>query len=307
MVQFDDYYKILGVSRDASDAEIKKAYRKLAREFHPDRNPNNKVEAENKFKKINEAHEVLSDHDKRAQYDRLGHIPHGSEFKPPPGFDFNVNDGNFGNLFEMLFNSQNPGASRRAGFSPFDNFNFQQANQEIKGDDITSSIQLTLEEAFGGTNKRLNLGGTARGSLDVKIPAGVHEGSKIRLSGKGNPPPLGHGRNGDLYLVVKLAKHEQFTLNGDNIESQLSISVTDAVFGATKSVQTLSGQIDLKVPAGIQSGQKMRLSGQGWPKKAGGRGDHFVQILVKVPKTLTDREKELFEELKEIERAKQNV
>lgn len=307
MVQFDDYYKILGVSRDASDAEIKKAYRKLAREFHPDRNPNNKTEAENKFKKINEAHEVLSDHDKRAQYDRLGHIPHGSEFKPPPGFDFNVNDGNFGNLFEMLFNSQNPGASRRAGFSPFDNFNFQQANQEIKGDDITSSIQLTLEEAFGGTNKRLNLGGTARGSLEVKIPAGVHEGSKIRLSGKGNPSPFGQGKNGDLYLVVKLAKHEQFTLNGDNIESQLPISVTDAVFGATKAVQTLSGQIDLKVPAGIQSGQKMRLSGQGWPKKAGGRGDHFVQILVKVPKTLTEREKELFEELKEIERAKQNV
>jgi len=305
MVQFDDYYKVLGVPRNASEEEIKKAYRKLAREFHPDRNPTNKTEAENKFKKINEAYEVLSDPNKRAQYDRLGHIPHGSEFKPPPGFDFDFEGvGSFSDLFDLLFSQQQPTNAQKRGFAPFQDFAFQQAQREAKGKDITAPIGLTLEEAFAGSTKRVNLG--TMGSLEVKIPAGVREGSKIRLNGKGHPPSFGKGLNGDLYLVVKLQPHPSFSLNGDNIESQLSISVTEAVFGCVKPVQTLNGQVEVNIPAGIQSGQKMRLSGQGWPKKTGGRGDHVLQILVKVPKSLTEREKQLYEELKEIERTKNN-
>jgi curved DNA-binding protein len=307
MVQFEDYYEILGVPRNASDADIKKAFRKLAREYHPDRNPNNKEAAETKFKKINEAHEVLSNAEKRAQYDRLGRIPHGSEFKPPPGYDFGGGMGgeSFADLFDILFNSS-AGSQQRGGFgggqSPF-GFGGQ-GRTNIKGEDLSSILNLTLEEAFQGSNKKLNLG--RGGSVDVKIPPGVQEGSKIRLAGKGNPSPYG-GPPGDLILSIKLLPHAEFTIKGDNIESPLFVSVTEAVFGGQAKVKTISGIIDLTVPAGIQSGQKLRLSGQGWQKKAGGRGDHLVQIMVKVPKTLSDEEKKLYEQLRTLEKEKENV
>lgn len=310
MVKYEDYYEILGVSRNATDAEIKKAYRKLAREHHPDRNPNNKVAAENKFKKINEAHEILSNPEKRAQYDRLGRIPHGSEFKPPPGFDFS--GGSFGDLFEMFFNSSGAagGSGRqRGGFSPFGNFEQGQnygeygRQRDVKGSDVSSAIELSLEEAYKGCNKHLNLG--TFGSVDVKIPAGVNEGSKIRLAGRGSPSPFG-GPNGDLFLQIKLKKHSQFKLDGSNLEINLPVLVTEAIFGATKTIQTLDEQVELKIPAGIQSGQKLRLSGKGWYKKGESRGDLFVTILIKIPKTLSEREKQLYEELQEIERNRAN-
>lgn len=313
MVQYDDFYEILGVPRNADDAQIKKAFRKLARQWHPDSNPNNKVEAENKFKKINQAHSILSDPEKRAQYDRLGHMPHGSEFKPPPGFDPNfsgTNAGNFADLFEMLFSSGSMGGGNFGGSSrganPFGNQGFGNAfgGAQIKGDDVSSNLVLTLEESFHGVSKRLNFG--KLGTVEVKIPAGVVDGNKIRLSGKGNPSPYG-GPSGDLFLIIHLAKHAHFVLNGENIESSLSISITDAVFGCQKSVQTLSGQIDLTIPSGIQSGQKLRLTGQGRTKKGGGKGDHLLQILIKVPKTLSDQQRKLFEELKELEANEQTA
>jgi curved DNA-binding protein len=304
MVQFDDYYEILGIPRTANEADIKKAYRKLAREHHPDRNQNNKEAAETKFKKINEAHEVLSNPEKRAQYDRLGRIPHGSEFKPPPGFNFDFGGGSsesFGDIFDLLFNTGGAsprGGNQMGGNSPFGNFGFS-GGAPVKGADVTSNLNLTLEEAFYGTTKKLNLG--SLGTIDVKIPPGVTEGGKIRIAGKGQRSQYG-GPNGDLILQVKLNPHSEFVLKGENVESQLFVSITEAVFGAQKTVKTLSGNLDLKIPAGIQSGQRMRLSGQGWPKRSGGKGDHLVQIMVKVPKNLTDREKELFEQLQEIEK-----
>lgn len=291
MVQFEDYYQILGVSRSANDAEIKKAYRKLAREYHPDRNPNNKEASEAKFKKINEAYDVLSNPDKKAQYDRLGRIPHGSEFKPPPDFDFNLGGGSFGDIFDLLFSagSTNPRASSR---------------MQIKGEDINLGLSLSLEEAFNGTNKKVNLG--PLGNIEVKIPAGVNKGSKVRLAGRGKASPYG-GPAGDLLLNVDLLSHPDFVLKDENIESKLFVSISEAVFGSSKKVKTLNGEIELKTPAGIQSGQKLRLAGQGWPKKNGGRGDHLVQILVKIPQNLSEQEKKLFEELQKIEKEKNSI
>ena len=195
MVQFEDYYKILGVSRQASDAEIKKAYRKLARQYHPDRNQDNPQEAEIKFKKINEAHDVLSNSEKRAQYDRLGRIPHGSEFKPPPGFDFDMKSKhNFADVFDLFFNT---GSSRRHEAGSFFG---GAAGQAIKGESVQSILQLTLSEAYQGTTKKIRLAGQQ--TIEVKIPAQVQEGSKVRVSGKGNPSRYG-GPAGDLILKIK--------------------------------------------------------------------------------------------------------
>lgn len=293
MVQYDDYYKILGVSRDASEAEIKKAYKKLARQWHPDSHTENKVEAENKFKKISEAYSILSDVDKRAQYDRLGYIPHGSEFKSPPGFDFNsdgMNMGSFADLFDILFSSGKA--------NPFEFSNKQQSMRGIKGEDLRFQLTLSLEEAFNGTIKKINL--AQQGNLEVKIPPGVKEDNKIRIAGKGNPSRFG-GQPGDLHLLVKFSKHSDFILNEDNLENILWISVVDAVLGCKKMVQTITGQIEITIPAGIQNGQKLRLAGLGWIKKSGGRGDHLVQVNVKIPKTLNEAQRKLYEELRKID------
>ena len=298
MVQFEDYYKILGISRDAKEAEIKKAYRKLAREYHPDRNQKNKEEAEAKFKKINEAYDVLSNFEKRAQYDRLGRIPHGSEFRPPPGFDFDMNSQhNFADIFNLFFNTGGAGASESNNIFGFGGG----GGMAVKGENLQSTLQLTLAEAYQGITKKIRLAGQE--AIEVKIPPQVQEGSKIRVSAKGNPSSYG-GPPGDLILNVKLLPSNEFSLQGSNVESKLFVSVIEAIFGTTKKVKTLNGNLDLTVPAGIQSGQKLRLSGQGWQKKIGGKGDHLVQILIRIPENLSEREKELYAELKALEEVK---
>ncbi|MDJ0625136.1 MAG: DnaJ C-terminal domain-containing protein [Candidatus Caenarcaniphilales bacterium] len=308
MVKYEDYYEVLGVNRNASEADIKKAFRKLAREHHPDRHKTDKKAAEAKFKKINEAYSVLSNPEKRAQYDQLGRIPHGSEFRPPPGFDFSGTGdmGSFGELFEMLFNSGGGFRTQSSGgFSPFGGpFNssgrssgFQEA-QHVKGNNLTSRLELNLEEAYKGCTKKLSLG--KHGSIEVKIPAGVNDGNKIRLAGKGSPSPYS-GPPGDLLLEVKLKTHDEFKLVNNNIESKLLISVTEAIFGSVKKVRTLNGSVDLTIPSGIQGGQKLRIANQGWLKKGGGKGDHLVQIMIRIPKDLGPEEKELYEKLKSLE------
>jgi len=292
MVAYEDYYKILGVSRNASDAEIKKAYRKLARQYHPDNHPDKKL-AEEKFKKINQAYEILSDPQKRSQYEQLGQMPHGSEFRPPPGFNFGGNvRGDFADLFEMLFSGGQANSSVFAG----GNFPFPGGTNN-KGQDVRSHIKLSLEEAFHGTNKRLTLNYTEE--IEVKIPPGVHEGTVIRLANKGGISQFG-GARGDLLLEVKLYPHSLFTLTGDNIESKEKISITEAVFGGIKIVDTLDGKIELRVPAGIQGGQKLRLSGKGWQKrKDSGRGDHLIQIAIQIPQHLSEKQRSIFEQLRE--------
>jgi curved DNA-binding protein len=293
MVTYDDYYEILGVPRTATEAEIKKAFRKLAREHHPDRNPNNREASETKFKKISEAYEVLSNEEKRAHYDRLGRIPHGSDFRPPGDFDFQ--GGSFADLFNVIFQAQ--GAQRQSGrnpFSPFQEYGFQQPQ---KGQDINVNLELPLEEAYLGVTRSVNIGGE---SLQVKIPAGVKDGNKIRLSGKGRPSHQG-GPRGDLFLIIKLKESPIYKLKGDDLEMPLLVSITEAVFGATKQLQTLKSKIDIKIPPGVQSGQKLRVSGYGWPQKGGSSGNLFVQILVSIPKNLTPEQENIFKQLKELE------
>ena len=310
MVKYDDYYEILGVSRSASASDIKKAYRELAKKYHPDRNPNDRAQAEAKFKKINEAYEVLSNPNKRTQYDSLGKIPHGSDFRPPPGFNFNfdANSGSFSSfseLFEMIFGGGVSGMSGSAGMGGLGGIedilgmrtSAQQARHaQQKGNDLQSEINLTLEEAFKGTEKKITLG---KSTFDVKIPAGVKEGNKIRLSGKGSLHPV-TGQAGDLYLLVKFLSHPEFKLVNDDIESKIKISITEAVFGTSKKIKTLDGEIELKIPAGIEGGQKMRLPNLGWikDKKSKTRGNQLISVHITIPKGITPEQKELFEKLR---------
>ena len=264
-----DYYEILGVSKSASDDEIKKAYRKLAVKYHPDKNPGDK-EAEAKFKEINEAHDVLSDKQKRARYDQFGHAGVGGAGNPFGG-------GAAGNPFSG-------GAF---------NFNGQTFNFDFGGggafDDILGSIF-----GFGGP------GVTVEGSdLKVKIPAGIDDGMSIRLRGKGGPAPTKDAEPGDLYIRVRVKSHKHLTREGAIILSEEKISMVDAALGCEIEVETVDGLITMKVPAGTQSGTPFKLSGHGVPFRADGdRGPHIVTVIVETPKNLSKKQKELLEEFK---------
>jgi curved DNA-binding protein len=304
-VKFRDYYEILGVSRDASEDDIKKAYRKLARKYHPDLNPNSK-QSEEKFKELQEANEVLSDAEKRRKYDQLGHNwKNGSEFTPPPnweGFqqgDFNLNDifgragraggggarggpqggSAFSDFFEMLFGNAGPqagpqgrGAGRRTG------------------QDAETELALPLDDMHKGTTRKLTvvLGKTQK-SIDVRIPPGARDESRIRIPGGG-------ANGGDLYIRLK-QEPSPFVVKGDDTEVELEITPWEAALGTSIQVSTLDGKTEIRIPPGISSGQKLRLRGQGLNVRGGGRGDHFVKVKIVVPKKLTDAEKKLFEEL----------
>jgi curved DNA-binding protein len=321
-VEYQDYYETLGVKRDASAEEIQKSYRKLARQFHPDLNKDPGAEA--KFKQINEAHEVLSDTEKRQRYDTLGaNWQNGQSFRPPPGWEnlfggaFNNAGGGFGNT------SGNFAFNFGGGFSDFfntlfgeDQFSSRSAHgaraaysHQGAGNSIEASITISLEDAHIGSikNVSLNLTGNEfpgapapeRRTYQVTIPPGITEGKVIRLRGQGNKGVNG-APAGDLLLRVKIAKHKHFTLNGINIHSEVAISPWEAALGAKVPVKTLDGEVSLSVPAGSQGGQRMRLRGRGFHKdKTATRGDHFVTLRVAVPKNLSRKEKEFFTKLKE--------
>jgi DnaJ-class molecular chaperone len=328
-VKFKDYYELLGVARTASEDEIRKAFRKLARKFHPDVNPGDKT-AEEKFKEINEAYEVLSDPEKRKRYDQLGpNWRTGQEFTPPPGWE-NVRveygdlgdlfgagrgAGGFSDFFETLFGGRR-GADRGAGFA-------------MRGQDVEAEIPLTLEEAHRGVTRTITLeaaercptcGGsgskdgkacpTCRGrgavrrpkTLDVNIPAGVRDGSVIRLAGQGEAG-TDHAPAGDLFLHVRLEPHRLFTLVGDNdLQVELPVAPWEAALGAKINVPTLDGPVEMTVPPGAQGGQRLRLRGQGLSRRAGGRGDLYVKLRIVIPPKLTATEKELFEKLAQASR-----
>lgn len=291
-----DYYEILGVSKNASDDEIKKAYRKLAVKYHPDKNPGDK-EAEAKFKEINEAHDVLSDKQKRARYDQFGHAgvggasgnPFSGGGNPFAGGAFNYN----GQTFNFDF----------GGGGAFDDilgnlFGFGAgARRARRGADYQTSVTLTFEEAIFGTSKKVS--DSSGGEINVKIPAGIDDGMSIRLRGKGGPAPEGGTEPGDLYVRVKVKPHKTLTREGAIILSEKTISMVDAALGCEVEIETVDGPVTMKVPAGTQSGTPFKLSGHGVPfRNDGDRGPHIVTIVVETPKNLSRRQKELLEEFK---------
>lgn len=327
---YRDYYATLGVPKTASEKEIKAAYRKLARKYHPDVNQNDKA-AEEKFKEVGEAYDVLSDSDKRSKYDRFGdqwkaysqagaqpgggfpggfRVDHGSE--GPMG---GMNAGDLDDLFASLFGDQGLGGAggggrgRGAGNDPFAAFRRQAYEGPRKGQDIESTIRVTLEDAYHGATRSLTLqiptgrydlgkGGSnvETRKVDVKIPQGVSEGKKIRLAGQGGP---GQAGNGDLYLTVQVAPHPTFERQGDDLLTDVPVPYTTAALGGEIRVPTMKGTyLTMRVPAGTQSGQKFRLAGQGMPKLGGGgHGDLFGRAKLTVPKHLSEREKELLMEI----------
>ena len=298
-----DYYEILGVSKNASDDEIKKAYRKLAVKYHPDKNPGDK-EAEAKFKEINEAHDVLSDKQKRARYDQFGHAGVGGAGGNPFGGGGNPFAGGnpFGQGGTFNYGGQTFSFDFGGGSgSVFDDilgsmFGFGGASRRVKrGADYQTTVTLTFEEAIFGTTENVTVDGK---SMKVKIPAGIDDGMSIRLHGKGGPAPEG-GEPGDLYVRVRVKPHKHLTREGAIILSEERISMVDAALGCEIDVETVDGVVTMKVPAGTQSGTPFKLSGHGVPFRSDkDRGPHIVTVIVETPKNLSKKQRELLEEFR---------
>lgn len=312
---FKDYYSILGVSKSASGDEIKRAFRKLARKYHPDVNPGDKA-AEARFKEVSEAYEVLSDSDKRQKYDQFGRYWQQAErsgaYGNPAdmgGFDFS-NYGSFDEFINELlgrfgsgFGSPGgPTAGRsaysgyrtttdRGGFgTPGGGFGTGAASQSF---DQEAAISLSFSEAFHGTQKRFKIGAE---DVDVRIPAGAKQGTKMRLRGKGQMNPYA-GQRGDIYLVVNLQPHKVFQLDGDTLTCEVPITPDEAVLGGKIAVPTPDGGVTMNLPPGVKSGQSLRLRGKGWPKPKGARGDQLVKVVITPPKDLTQQERQLYEQI----------
>ncbi|OKH19411.1 DnaJ C-terminal domain-containing protein [[Limnothrix rosea] IAM M-220] len=313
---FKDYYSILGVGKSASADEIKKKFRKLALKYHPDRNPGDTV-AEEKFKEISEAYEVLSDTEKRQKYDQFGQYWQqaasagsrggGNPYGAGVNVDFNNFDfGDFGSFEEFISDllgrggGRSPGGySRSANSGYYSDFGFNTGAAGARpttGANREANIQLTFAEAFRGVEKLLSLGSE---KISVKIPPGVTTGKKIRVKGKGAPSPTG-GQPGDLYLIVQLTPHNFFEFDGDNLVCTLPITPAEAVLGTSVDVPTPDGSVTMRLPAGIKAGQSLRLRGKGWVKPKGDRTDQLVKIEITVPKNPTAAEKECYEKLQAI-------
>jgi curved DNA-binding protein len=294
-----DYYEILGVGKNASDDELKKAYRKLAMKYHPDRNPNKK-EAEERFKELNEAYAVLSDKEKRKQYDTFGKEGFHQRYSQEDifrGFDFE-------DIFSNLFGGRGRREYRTGGRGSFDFGDiFSRAYQgggraPQKGEDVLYELPLTLEEAALGGEKRISIPKNGKvEEISVKIPAGIPSGKKLRVAGKGMQGRSA-GPSGDLYLQVAIKEHPVFDREGDNLVVEKEITFSEAVLGTTIEVPTLDGMKKVTIPAGTQSHTKMRLKGQGIPHFQGaGKGDEFVKVIVRVPKRVNEKSRRMIEEL----------
>jgi len=308
-VQYKDYYETLGVSRGAGDAEIKKAFRNLARKYHPDV-AKDKKSAEAKFKEINEAYEVLGDPDKRRKYDQLGaDWKSGAEFRPPPGwegfgqrggsrgggreagFEFEFGGTGFSDFFEQLFGSM--GRGQPGGFEF--NRGFGRQAPVGRGRDIEGDILVTLDEVMHGAVRAVTIRHQQRAEThQVKIPAGIGEGQRLRITGRGEKGP---GGAGDLYLRVRVARHPDFEVREHDLIHETPIAPWEAVLGAEVSVPSLSGHVSIRIPPGTSNGQKLRVRGRGLPNREGGRGDLIVVVHVEVPQKLNATERKLWEQL----------
>jgi curved DNA-binding protein len=301
-MEYRDYYQILGVEKNASTDEIKKAYRKLARKYHPDVNPGDKG-AEDRFKEINEASEVLSDPDKRAKYDQLGTSWHAYQRGGGGGgFDWSQwvsgTDEGYVDLNDILNNART-GGGRGDSFSDFFEAIFGSMGQARpaarQGQDYNQQVEITLEEAFKGTSRIMRIGGRR---IEVKIPKGARSGTKVRVRGEGAPGQNG-GPKGDLYLEIKVQSHETYEQVGDDLYSELPVDLYTALLGGEAIVPTFKGKVKLKIPPETQSGRTFRLKGQGMPKlkQPDERGDLYAKVMVQLPENLSEEEIELFEEL----------
>lgn len=351
-MKYKDYYETLGVKREATDAEIKSAYRKLARKYHPD--VNKTKEAEDKFKEINEAYEVLGDKQKRQRYDSLGsNWQGGADYTPPPGFEnfnfgggqgyqqFNFNGqdmGGFSDFFSSLFGDMMGGAAAggaRGGFSGFDFGDMgaqqtytrrprQKASQKSEDLDVTKTLNVTAQDLFsdkpitvkfndmrkctqcpGGGGYCSACGGTGiineNKSLKVKLPKEVKEGQKVRLKGEGKVDA--YGQKGDLYLVIT-PKDSVYEINGSDLTKEVEITPYEAVLGCKKEIETLHGNIGIKIPAKTSSGKMLRLKDLGLPKKSGGYGNLNAKIKIVISDKLTDKEIDLYKQLQKLAEAK---
>lgn len=313
---FKDYYDILGVSKTATPEEIKKAYRKLARKYHPDLNPGDK-EAEVRFKELNEAHEVLSDPEKRQKYNQFGQYwkqaSEGGGYQPGTqagtagvGVDFDrygnfddfINDllGRFGNNGERGQRTYTyrtyPGGE--GGFGDFEDAMGGGFGTQAAAPDTEAALALTFSEAFHGVQKRLQLDDE---TINVRIPPGAKPGSRIRVKGKGRPSPFSQAR-GDLYLTIELLPHPFFRFEGDDIVCDIPIRPDEAVLGAQIKVPTPDGSVAMTIPAGVRSGQSLRLRGKGWPKPKDGRSDQIVKLQIVSPKEIGQIERECYEKIR---------
>jgi DnaJ-class molecular chaperone len=339
-VNYKDYYAILGVPKGAPEKDIKSAYRKLARKWHPDANPDNAHQAEEKFKDIQEAYEVLGDPEKRKKYDVLGsdwqraarEADQQRSYRQAQGADFGGFSGfsgtgppggasGFSDFFDMFFSGI--GRPRAPGAGP--------GTSLQRGEDLESTIELALHDAFEGGRKSVTLQvedacprchgtGTDRNRVcpqchgigrvretkrfDVTIPRGVRDGQRIRLAGQGASGP-GGGPRGDLYLVVHLGNDDRYERKGDDLYLDLPVSIYDLILGAEVRVPTMNGDVTMTIPAGTQNNKMLRLSGKGMPKlKDGGYGDEYVRLIGQLPTNLTDKEQKLFHELAGIRNGK---
>jgi len=296
-MKYADYYAALGVERGASPDQIKKAYRRLAQKFHPD--VSKEADAEAKFKEIAEAYQTLKDPQKRAAYDELGSRPQGEEFRPPPDWtrehtagseQFSFDQADFADLFSRFSARGSAHGSARS----------------MAGQDFEVPVEISLEDSFAGTTLELNLSlpeydatGALRRvphAIKARVAPGAIDGQRLRLPGKGGKG-LNGGRNGDLYLDIKLRPHRLYRAAGHDLYLDLPLAPWEAALGAAVEVPTLAGAVKLKIPPGTSSNQKLRLTGRGLPKPAGGAGDLFAVAQIVVPSTLDDRERELYQSL----------
>jgi DnaJ-class molecular chaperone len=338
-MNYKDYYQILGVPKNAAEKDIKSAYRKLAKKWHPDANPNNQKEAEEKFKDLQEAYEVLGDSDKRRKYDVLGsnwkeaagQAEQQRRYRNAQSETFQYDFGDFGGA---------SGGAGPSGFSDFFDMFFsgvgrrstaQSTGFAQSGQDLETTIELSLRDIYDGGKKSISLQledvcprcrgtGTERGTLcpqchgtgrllttkkfEVTIPRGIREGQRIRLAGQGGAG-TGGGPNGDLYLIVKLADDPTYKRKGDDLYVDMPVSMYDLALGGEVKVPTMAGQVAMTIPAGTQSHRLLRLSGKGMPNvRAGGAGDQYVRLIGQLPANLSDKEKKLFKELASIRNGK---
>lgn len=328
-MEYKDYYKTLGVSKNASQDEIKKAYRKLANKYHPDKNPNDK-RSEDKFKEIGEAYEVLGDPEKRKKYDRLGanwkqyeQAGYGEEGgfdwsrfggrsgRSGSGFHFegDLNDmgdmfgggSGFSDFFKAFFGDM--GSSRAGGFGSQNDFGagttFGSSRKTgFRGQDYQTEMEISLYEAYHGTTRILNVDGN---KLRVKVKPGTYDGQELRIKGKGGKG-YKDGEPGDIYIKIKVARDNHFTVKGNDLVKELPVDLYTAVLGGKVQVETFEGKVNLTIPKGAQSGKTLRLKGKGMPVygKSGSHGDMFIKLKVVIPKDLSKEETDLFKQLQEI-------